>query len=90
MPLYDRFFDKYADLFSWFRPNAGPIGFARMHFSKDDMGFAEKALKENQILLLPGMIYDYPGFFRVGFGRKGIAEALAQFEVFVEKELIVT
>jgi len=85
LPLYDRFFEKYADLFSWFKPNAGPIGFVKMHFSKDDMTFAQKALKEQQVLLLPGMVYDYPGFFRIGFGRKGIAEALGQFEEFLKR-----
>ncbi len=83
LPLYDAFFEKYADLFSWYRPNAGPIAFIKMNFEQDDMAFAERALKEKKVLLLPGGIYDYPGYFRIGFGRKGIPEALAKFEEFV-------
>ncbi len=85
LPLYDHFFAKYADLFSWFRPNAGPIAFVKMNFSTDDKTFAERALKEAELLLLPGHIYDHPGFFRVGFGRKGIPAALEVFESFVNK-----
>ena len=85
LPLYDAFFTKYSDLFSWYRPNAGPIAFVKMKFSEDDMVFAEKALKEKSILLLPGGIYDYPGYFRIGFGRHAIPEALNVFEDFVKE-----
>jgi len=41
LPLYDDFFDKYADLFSWHKPNAGPIAFVKMRFDTDDMSFAK-------------------------------------------------
>lgn len=87
LPLYDAFFEKYADLFSWYKPNAGPIAFVKMHFSTDDMAFSQQVLKEAKLLLLPGGIYDYPGFFRIGFGRKAIPEALEIFESFIEKVL---
>lgn len=89
LPLYDAFFAKYGDLFSWFRPNAGPIAFVKMNFSTDDMLFADRALKEAKVLLLPGGIYDYPGFFRIGFGREAIPEALAVFDQFVQDSLVV-
>lgn len=88
LALYDPFFDKYADLFSWYKPNAGPIAFVEMNFDKDDMAFAERLLKEQQLLILPGGIYDYPGYFRIGFGRKQIPEALKQFEQFVGETLV--
>ncbi|MFK7946544.1 MAG: aminotransferase class I/II-fold pyridoxal phosphate-dependent enzyme [Saprospiraceae bacterium] len=85
LPLYDAFFEKYADLFSWYKPNAGPIAFVKMLFDDDDMAFAKKALDEQGVLLLPGGIYDYNGFFRIGFGRKIMPEGLRQFELFIEK-----
>jgi len=88
LPLYDDFFDKYADLFSWHKPNAGPIAFVKMRFDTDDMSFAKRALKEKKILILPGEIYDYKGGFRIGFGRKAIPEALAKFEEFVVENLV--
>jgi len=88
LPLYDTFFAKYSDLFSWYKPNAGPITFVKMHFDSDDMGFAEQALKEKGVLILPGDIYDYNGYFRIGFGRRKIPEALEQFEAFVLENLV--
>ena len=88
LPLYDTFFEKYADLFSWYKPNAGPIGFVKMHFGKDDMDFAAQALKAKSVLLLPGGIYDYGGYFRIGFGRRKIPEALEQFEAFITEKFV--
>lgn len=88
LPLLEDFFQKHDSLFSWHKPHAGPIGFVKMKQEKDDMAFAERALKNRGILLLPGGIYDYPGFFRVGFGRKAMPEALEQFEKFVEQVLV--
>jgi aspartate/methionine/tyrosine aminotransferase len=87
LPLYDNFFDEYGDLFSWHKPNAGPIAFVKMKFDTDDMAFAERVLKEQKVLLLPGGIYDYGGYFRIGFGRTEVPEALHQFETFVKREL---
>ena len=84
---YDQFFEQYGDLFSWYKPHAGPVAFVKMHFSNDDMAFAEKALKERKVLILPGGIYDYNGFFRIGFGRKQLPASLAQFAAFVEDTL---
>lgn len=83
LPLLDQFFNKYADLFSWYKPIAGPISFVKLKSKQDDMAFAESVLKEKEVLLLPGGIYDYPGFFRLGFGRKNMPEALEKFEEFV-------
>lgn len=84
---YDEFFNKYANLFSWWKPNSGPVAFVKMHFDNDDMKFADQVLKEQEVLLLPGGIYDYPGYFRIGFGRKKMPEALEQFEQFVQQKL---
>ena len=88
LPHFESFFEKYSDLFSWFKPNAGPIAFVKMKFDSDDMLFAEKALKEKKVLLLPGGIYDYNGFFRVGFGRKNMTESLLKFEEFIVENKI--
>lgn len=88
LPLLDTFFNKHAHLFSWFKPQAGPIGFVKMNGDTDDMAFADKVLQSKKVLLLPGGIYDYPGYFRVGFGRKNMPEALEQFEEYVESVLV--
>lgn len=88
LSLYEAFFNKYDQLFSWCKPNAGPVTLVKMHFDTDDMAFAEKVLKEQSVLLLPGGIYDYPGFFRIGLGTKKTPKSLEEFEKFVVKNLI--
>jgi len=88
LPLLDVFFNKYRALFSWHKPVAGPIGFVRMNFEEHDGLFAARVLKEKKVLLLPGDIYDYNGFFRIGFCRKNMPEALAKFEEFVVEHLV--
>lgn len=88
LALYTAFFNKYTKLFSWYKPNAGPIAFVKMKFDTNDELFAKRVLEEKKLLLLPGGIYDYPGFFRIGFGRKKIGEALEQLETFIEEQMI--
>ncbi|MFS4492712.1 aminotransferase class I/II-fold pyridoxal phosphate-dependent enzyme [Maribacter sp. 2308TA10-17] len=88
LPLYDAFFEKYNDLFSWHKPNAGPVALVKMHFDTNDMAFAERVLKEQSVLLLPGEVYDFGGFFRIGFGRTIMPKALEQFERFVVNNLV--
>ena len=87
LKCYDVFFDKFADLFSWYRPNAGTIGLVKMHFDQDDLTFANQVLQEQSVLVLPGGIYDYPGYFRIGFGRKKVPEGLERFDAFVLKNV---
>lgn len=86
--LYDEFFKNYGNLFSWHKPNAGPVAFVKMHFAKDDTHFAKDVLKKSSVLLLPGSLYDYEGYFRIGFGRKNTQEALSQFETYVKENMI--
>jgi aspartate/methionine/tyrosine aminotransferase len=86
--LLNIFFTKYPQLFSWYQPFAGPISFVRMNFDTDDLVFANKVVKEKNVLLLPGDVYDYKGYFRVGFGRKNMPIALEKFEEFVTENLI--
>ena len=88
LPLLDTFFDKYSDLFSWHKPVAGPIAFVKMNFEEHDGVFAQRVLKEKKVLLLPGDIYDYNGFFRIGFCRNNMPAALAKFEEFVVEDLV--
>jgi len=88
LSLFDVFFEKYSNLFSWHKPNAGPITLVKMLFDLDDMSFAEQVLKKQSVLILPGGIYDFGGYFRIGFGRKKIPEALEQFETFVIENLV--
>lgn len=86
--LLDTFFTKYSSLFSWNPPIAGPVGFVKMNFDDDDLQFAEQVVSEKNVLLLPGDVFDYKGFFRIGLGRKNMPEVLVHFEEFITHNLI--
>ncbi len=83
--LLDNFFTRYEDLFSWKKPIAGPIAFPRL-IDQDVYVFCDLLVKDKGVMLLPGTVYDHPGNnFRIGFGRKNMAEALARLEAFLMK-----
>ena len=83
-----RFLQNMQICFHGISPMPEPIAFVKMHFDSDDMGFAKRAMKEKGVLVLPGGIYDCEGYFRIGFGRRKIPEALEQFEAFVMENLV--
>jgi aspartate/methionine/tyrosine aminotransferase len=84
----DRFFETYSDWFDWSRPKAGTIAFAELKADVAIETFAQGLLERKGTLLVPSAIFDYPGnFFRLGFGRRNLPEALAQLEAFVKETL---
>jgi aspartate/methionine/tyrosine aminotransferase len=89
LELVDAFFDDWADRFTWVRPRAGSIGFARLTVPGvriDD--WAAELVQVEGVLLAPGSVFEYPGnHFRVGFGRTDLPEALGRLEAFAERTL---
>jgi aspartate/methionine/tyrosine aminotransferase len=85
LPLLDAFFRQRSSLFEWVKPNASPIGFARYQRNRDVLSFCEEVAREAGVLLLPGSVYDQPGFIRFGFGRKNMPESLAQFGAYLDR-----
>ncbi len=83
LPLLDAFFAARPDLFSWVRPNAGPVGFPRLEIpgSVDDL--CDRVVREAGVMLLPGSVFDEPRHIRIGFGRKNLPEALARLGKFL-------
>jgi aspartate/methionine/tyrosine aminotransferase len=78
----DAFFDDWADRFSWVRPRAGSVGFARLTVpgvSIDD--WAADLVSAEGVLLLPASQFGFGGnHFRLGFGRTDLAVALDGLE----------
>jgi aspartate/methionine/tyrosine aminotransferase len=80
LELLDEFFARRADLFEWVRPQAGPIAFPRFK-GGDVEAFCHDLVTRAGVLLLPGTLFDdRENHFRIGFGRKNMPEALAQWE----------
>lgn len=86
----DRFFARYADLFSWTRPGAGPIAFPGIRWEGSDSDqFCSDLLRTKGVLLAPSSQFDHgSGNFRIGFGRKNLPEALARLEEYVRERFI--
>lgn len=84
--LLDDFFSRHSDRFSWIRPQGGCVGFVhyKAHHPIDEL--AETLVHKQGVLLMPSRIYDFPGnYFRIGFGRKNMPQALLRFEAFLEE-----
>jgi aspartate/methionine/tyrosine aminotransferase len=80
LPLLRAFLARHEELLEWVPPIAGPIGFPRVRDGRDVRAWCERTAAEAGVLLLPGYVYGEPRHIRVGFGRAGLAEALARLE----------
>ena len=80
----DQFFAKYSNLFETKPITCGPVAFHKLLIDMPVDEFCQMAVDKKGVLLLPAGIYDMEGqYFRVGYGRKGVPEALAKFEEFL-------
>lgn len=83
------FFKKYSTLFHWNRPNAGAIGFVKMNFNEDDLIFTGQLLEKKQVLLILGEVFEFTDYFRLGFGRKNMPDALEKFEEYIIEDILL-
>ncbi|MGZ8438745.1 MAG: aminotransferase class I/II-fold pyridoxal phosphate-dependent enzyme [Candidatus Limnocylindrales bacterium] len=85
----DGFFEDWADRFTWVRPRGGSIGFPRLTVpgvTIDD--WAATLVEAEGVLLLPASQFGHPGnYFRVGFGRTDLPEALGKLEAYARRTL---
>jgi aspartate/methionine/tyrosine aminotransferase len=85
LPMLETFLARHADLFSWVKPNASPIGFPKVNIAGDVMDFCEEIVRETGVLLLPGGVYDQPRHVRMGYGRSNMPEALQRLEAYLNR-----
>lgn len=84
MQLADAFFSRYPKLFSPRPITCGPVAFHKLLLDMPVKDFCQMAVDKRGVLLLPADIYDFDGqYFRMGYGRKAVPEALAKFEEFL-------
>lgn len=78
----DDFFSLRFDQFSWHAPNAGAIGFPKL-LKGDIASFCNRLLESKGVLLAPATLFQFPGnYFRLGFGRSNMNEALEKLGEF--------
>lgn len=84
LALLDQFFMEFSDLFAWVRPEGGCVGLGIFKGSEPIEAMCQRLVEEKGVLLLPGKVFDMESnHFRLGFGRKNMAEALQHFRNFV-------
>ena len=85
LSILEKFFDKYAENFSWVRPKAGTICFPKISFSEGADKFCEDVIQKSSIMLLPSTVYGYDNtYVRIGFGRENFPEALSKFSEYLD------
>ncbi len=75
---------RHPQSLRWIPPQGGTVGLIELLLPCPIDVFGEECAKKAGVLIMPGSVFDLPGnFFRVGFGRKNMSEALQHFEEFL-------
>ena len=84
-----RFFARYPELFWVSYPRCGTISLAELRADMPVQDFAEVAVSEQGVMLLPGNIMQFAGnYFRLGFGRAAMPQAFEPFEQVIHDHLL--
>ncbi|MDP9024798.1 MAG: pyridoxal phosphate-dependent aminotransferase, partial [Candidatus Eremiobacteraeota bacterium] len=83
------FFSSHPEQFDWYEPDGGCVAFPRYRGPGNVEDFCRNLLNSHGVLLLPASLYSSAlapvakDRFRIGFGRRGIDEALNAFTAFL-------
>lgn len=87
--LLDLFMDKYNDLFEWIRPKAGAVAFLKFKgpMTSEELGaeLASVGISIKPAYCFSDVVTEEIDYFRVGYGEKKMAAALASLESHVER-----
>ena len=85
----DTFFARHRTRFEWYEPDGGCVAYPRYLGEEGVETFCERLVERAGVLLLPGSMYRSelldtpPDRFRIGYGRRGMDEALSAFDAFL-------
>jgi aspartate/methionine/tyrosine aminotransferase len=74
--LAAEFFGGHPEAFEWLPPMAGPVAFPRLRLPMTSLEYAQQCIETRGLMIAPGEMFDMPGHFRVGLGRRSFGEAL--------------
>lgn len=81
----DDFFARWSDLFSWRRPQAGPVALVGVNRPSAE-AFCQELIDEAGLLLLPATNLDYDDrHVRFGFGRRDAARNLERLDAYLSQ-----
>lgn len=81
------FFKRHRNQFKWISPKAGTVAFVQLIFNKNIEEFCEELINEKGVLLMPGTKFGYKHYFRLGYGRKNLPQALRLLEEFLNENI---
>jgi len=85
LALLEDFFSRRPDFARWTPPVGGSIAFPHLADGSDAEKLAERLVAESGVLLLPGAFYEYDSsYFRIGFGRATMPEALGKLDEWLD------
>jgi aspartate/methionine/tyrosine aminotransferase len=92
LALLETFFAEHSDLFAWYLPDGGCIGFPRYQGREGVEAFASKLVEQSGVLVLPASVYE-SGLgptprdrFRIGYGRDNMDAGLAAMRAHLRKQ----
>lgn len=84
LELLEGFFRRWSESMTWVKPVAGPIAFPKLRLPINSSAFVQDLVDKQSTLMVPGEVYDRPGFLRLGFGRQNMPEALERLEAYLK------
>ena len=92
LALLETFFAEHSDLFAWYLPDGGCIGFPRYQGREGVEAFASKLVEQSGVLVLPASVYESglgptpTDRFRIGYGRDNMDAGLAAMRAHLRKQ----
>jgi aspartate/methionine/tyrosine aminotransferase len=83
LALLETFFAEHSDLFAWYLPDGGCIGYPQFLGREGVEAFASKLVEQSGVLVVPASIYQSDlgptptDRFRIGYGRDNMVAGLA-------------
>jgi aspartate/methionine/tyrosine aminotransferase len=86
LELAHDFFTEYASWFEWLEPQGSSIAFPRLVGPRPLLEFCQGLLEAKSTMILPGTVFEMPGFFRLGLGRTDFPQALTELRDFLDDQ----
>jgi aspartate/methionine/tyrosine aminotransferase len=72
----EKHFGHRRTKYEWLPPMAGPVAFPRWLGEGPTQAWADATVRERGVMIAPGEMFEMPGHFRVGLGRRAFRAAL--------------
>ncbi len=87
LALLDTFFVRNSERINWVRPHAGSVGFPALQIGRGTTAIADELVATTGVLIAPGPLFGATDdYFRLGFGRRNLPDALERFEDWLRKQ----